>query len=444
MTKKRKLRALAITFALASSLAMVGCAGDPGPVDDGTSDGACESTSATTIWRLEDNTQQPLIEAVDRFKENWECGPLELQLQTNQGYLDKVRSAMNGNGRPGVWQNWGAGNIKDYLEADLVVDLQGAFDADPNLKAAFMPAVLEPAAKDGKYYGIPVSGTQPVLLFYNKTIFAEHGLNPPETFDDLLAAVEVLKAEGIIPIALSGQQTWTIQMYWQWLVDRVGGPEVFQRVANGDWQGGWSDPAVLRATEMIYQLVEVGAFGDNYASVSYGAGGTETLMTEGRAAMYLMGSWAYGSMKSTAPGFVADDLGYINPPAVTGGKGDPGNVAGNPTTYLSISVSANQETANAFLSEMYSDAYIRSIVAQGEVPVTNNADKYINEAADPEFFEFQLNLVKSAKAFQQSWDTAIGDDAMTPVKAEMQRLILKQIDPQGFVDAVLELEPDSN
>jgi xylobiose transport system substrate-binding protein len=397
---------------------------------------AAKDIPVTTLWRLQDNTEQPLADAVARFNASSTLGQLEFQAQVNQGYLDKLRSSMNGSGRPGMYQNWGGGNNKDYVEAGLVVDLDEAFAANPDLKSAFMPSVLEIGTWDGKYYGIPISGTQPVLLFYNKTLFAEAGLEPPTTFAELENCVTVFKERGITPIALAGTQSWTQQMYWQWLVDRVGGPDVFKRIAAGDWSG-WSDPAVLKATQMIEGLAKSGAFGDNYASVAYGAGGTETMMIEGKAAMYLMGSWAYGSMKATNPDFVANDLGYINPPAVEDGVGDPGDVAGNPTTFLSISTSADKETAFAFLPELYSEQYVKDLIAGGEVPVTTNAADYVGDAENAEFLLYQLELVQNAPSFQQSWDTALGDDLMSPVKTEMQRLILGQITAEEFIAAVL-------
>ena len=32
-----------------------------------------------------------------------------------------------------------------------------------------------------RQYGLPMNGIQPVMLFYNKTVFAEAGLKPPKT-----------------------------------------------------------------------------------------------------------------------------------------------------------------------------------------------------------------------------------------------------------------------
>jgi len=93
---------------------------------------------------------------------------------------------------------------------------------------------------DGKIYGVPNSGVQPVLFYYNKDIFSKLHLNPPQTWNELLQAVTKLKQQNIIPIALAGGSKWPYLMYEEYLVDRYGGPDAFNAVlANqgNSWSG---------------------------------------------------------------------------------------------------------------------------------------------------------------------------------------------------------------
>src|SRR5256885_724009 len=80
---------------------------------------------------------------------------------------------------------------------------------------------------DGKMYGVPTSGVQPVLFMYNKDIFKQYNLNAPQTWDELLKAVTTLKAHNVIPIALAGSSKWPYLMWAEYLTDRIGGPEAF-------------------------------------------------------------------------------------------------------------------------------------------------------------------------------------------------------------------------
>src|SRR5690606_34519937 len=128
----------------------------------------------------------------------------------------------------------GGGNLAEYVKADQVVDLTEALEANPEFKEAFLPSVLDVAKIDGSYYGVPMQGVLPVVLFYNKKVFEDAGVEPPATYDDLLDLVDTFKKEGVTPIVLPGAQAWTELMWLEYLVDRVGGADVFQAIAAGE------------------------------------------------------------------------------------------------------------------------------------------------------------------------------------------------------------------
>jgi xylobiose transport system substrate-binding protein len=266
-------------------------------------------------------------------------------------------------------------------------------------------------------------------------------VQPPTTWSDVTNLVKVFKAKGVTPftVAGSGTSSWTELMWIEYLVDRLAGPQLFQKIAAGDWSH-WSDPAILQTAQMVEELVGTGAFGDKFGSVNYGAGGTSTLLATGRAAMQLMGSWDYATLAGIDPAFTKSDLGYVTFPAIEGGKGDAANVVGNPTNYISMTTAAARTTAADFLKTTYSDAYVQGLVKMGEVPVTANAKAALSAAADPAYANFQFNLVQNAPAFTQSWDQALGSTLATPMLTAIQKLFNGQSSPQQFVSAVLAIQ----
>src|SRR5690606_8761881 len=152
---------------------------------------------------------------------------------------------------------------------------------NPDLENKFLPSVFQNAVVDGKPYGIPMRGTQPVLLFHNKNVLKKAGVQPPKTWDELLNAVEALKDEGVTPIALGGGDVWPTQMWFQYLFDRIAGPELFAKAIEGD-KSAWEAPESKRALKMIRELVDAGAFGKNYDSVKYTNGGSVALVAQGK------------------------------------------------------------------------------------------------------------------------------------------------------------------
>jgi len=399
-----------------------------------------EGGGKLNYWTQQDPTDPVLQAAVDSFNAA-DDADVELQAFASNGYKDKVRAAMGSSEMPGMFFNWGGGSLDDYTSAGLLVDLGEAVQANPELESSFLPSVLEIGKVDGTLVGVPMRGTQPVFIFYNKQVLADAGIEPPATYADLEAAVATLSDQGVTPFAVAGNADsgWTELMWVSYLVDRIGGPEVFERIRSGD-ASGWQDPAVLQAAEEIRSLVDSGAFGTNFQSVSYGSGGTSTLLSSGKAAMQLMGSWEYATQVADSPEFAAEGLGWVPFPAYEGGKGDPANVVGNPSNYISVTTSADRATAFDFLETTYSEEYVQGLVDAGEVPVTTNAEELLASAPNPDYAQFQYDLVADAPAFTQSWDQALGLDIGTPLITEIQKLFNGQSTPEQFVSAASALQ----
>ncbi|RCV54111.1 sugar-binding protein [Marinitenerispora sediminis] len=392
------------------------------------------------VWMYQDSLNVVQQAAVDRF--NAEHGPdvtATMVEVPGDGYEDRLRTVMGSDDQPDVFFNWGGGGIRPYVEAGTLLPLDDLLADDPELRDAFLPAVLQAGQVDGVQYGIPLRGTQPVLLFYNREVFAEAGAEPPRTWEDVLDLVEVFQEAGVTPFALAGATPWTEQMWLQYLVDRYGGPEVFARIQSGDHEG-WRDPAVLRAAETVRDLVERGAFGDNFGSVSYTEGAASALLAQGRAAMHLMGAWEYSTQLADAPAFAESGLGYVPFPAMPGGAGDPANLVGNPTNFFSVTAdSPHTEHALAFLRTTADEEYVRDMVANGEVPTTADAAEHFADAPDPEYAEFQYELVQRAPSFTLSWDQALPPSVAAPMHTEIQRLFNGQSTPERFTDALAAL-----
>ncbi|MBM9623107.1 extracellular solute-binding protein [Streptomyces zhihengii] len=351
-------------------------------------------------------------------------------------YVNKLRTAMGSPNAPDIFFNWGGGSIKPYVDAGQLVDLTSAFASDPVLKDGFLSPVVTAGSLDGKVYGVPMRGMQPVILFYNKSLFAENGLQPPKTWDDLTEAVTVFKAKKITPFALGGTDAWTQLMWLEYLLDRIGGADVFRKIQNGD-SSAWGDPAVLRAATMAKQLVDDGAFGKNFTSVSYSNGGAPALFAQGKAAMHLMGSWEYSTQLGKAPDFAAKDLGWTAFPTVTGGTGDAGNVVGNPTNYWSVNArTKHKDAALAFLKHMASQDYTKALVANGDIPTTADAGETLASSPNPGFAAFQYEMVQRAPDFTLSWDQALEADQATPMLTEINKLFAGRSTPEQFVAAL--------
>jgi len=99
-----------------------------------------------------------------------------------------------------------------------------ALDEDSAIKDVFVPGVLELfQGQDGKTYQWPyVYNT--VQFWYNKDLFAEVGVSPPQTYDEWLAVNDKLVEAGYAPIAAESDIAFYQIDFLTYYVERVKGP----------------------------------------------------------------------------------------------------------------------------------------------------------------------------------------------------------------------------
>ncbi|CAL9533556.1 Multiple sugar-binding protein [Streptomyces sp. enrichment culture] len=428
----RTLRALAATAACAVAATALAACGSSGP-NRGDGD-------SLSVWVYQDGSTVIQEEFVEKFNETSDI-KLDLVQIPGDNYTDRMRTAMGSPNAPDIFFNWGGGSISDFVAEDMLIDLTPILDEDPEFKDAFIPSILDSGSVDGRYYGIPMRGVQPVILFYNKTAFAEAGVEPPATWDDLLHVIDVFIDRDTVPAVVAGADPWTELMWLEYLLDRRGGAEIFERIRNGD-ATGWDDPAVQWMAEAVKELVDAGTFGNNFRSVNYTADGASTFFAQGGGVMHLMGSWEYANQLSQQPEFAAEDLGFATFPTVPDGTGDPRSVVGNPTNYWSVSSSVEGERLDAaleFLRMSASDEYAQALIDNGDIPTTSGAESLLDSHANPEFARFQYDMVAEAPSFTLSWDQALPAGDAPALHDNIEKLFGGQISPDAFVAAMRDL-----
>ncbi|MBW8797464.1 MAG: extracellular solute-binding protein [Streptomyces sp.] len=396
------------------------------------------SSGAIHVLVYGDSANKVEKQIVDTFNKT---SKVKVVLDTIPGadYQSKLNTIINTPQAPDIFFNWGGGSIAPFAKKNLLLPLDDMIAKDPGLKANFLPSVFNTAVVDGKSYGVPMRGTQPVLLFNNKKVLAGAGLSVPQTWDDLINDVKVLKGKGLTPIALGGGDQWPTLMWFEYVFDRVAGPDLFQKALAGD-KSAWARPESQKALSMLKQLVDAGAFGSNFDSVKFTDGGSPALLAKGKAAFELMGSWEYSTQQSNNPDFAKNDLGYSAFPTVSGGKGDPKDLVGNTNNFYSVlKKTKHPDTVAAFLKLMYSDEFVKAQLGIGNLPTTTNTPKFLSTSASPDYSKFQFDLVKAAPSFQLSWDQAYPQSEATPLHTAIQKFFDGKTDANGFIQAMQSL-----
>jgi raffinose/stachyose/melibiose transport system substrate-binding protein len=418
---------LGLAAGTAATVALAGCGGGGGGAAAG----------AATYWFLTGPPGEQIRQAsVDRFNQANPDAKITATTFQNDAYKTKIKTAIGAGQAPTIIWGWGGGGLRSYVQANQVEDLTSWFAENAAVKDRLFPSSFGAATIDGKIYAMPAETVQPIVLYWNKKLFDKVGAEPPQSWDDLMSLVPKFNSAGVAPISLGGQSRWTNMMWLEFLFDRIGGPEVFQAVFDGE-KDAWSNPASIEGLTKAQELIKANGFVKGFSSITADSNADQALLYTGKAAMMLHGTWTYGNMKEAGGDFVSGgNLGYMNFPAIEGGKGDLSNTVGNPGQYYSISSKATpeaKETAKKFFSTaVLSDAEVKEWTDNGAIPIVKGTDSQLSSSKDAEFLTFVYDTASKAKVFAQSWDQALSPTAAEKLLDNIAKLFQLSITPQQF------------
>lgn len=192
-------------------------------------------------------------------------------------------------GNPPTAMQFNTGKQFDDLVANgMLSDLEKLATAT-NLRKVVPPAIVGAVVRDGKVFAIPVNVHGQNWFFYNIEVLKKAGVEPPNSFDDVLAAADKLKAAGIIPLALGGQKWQERSLFNAVLLDK-GGKQLFLDVYTKR-DPKLTQTAGFKAAAETYgklrAMVDAGSPGRNWNDAT-------NLVITGKAAVQVMGDWAKG------------------------------------------------------------------------------------------------------------------------------------------------------
>ncbi len=205
----------------------------------------------------------------------------------DQPYQQKIKIYATAKQLPDLFKYWSFSTLlKPMVEGKFLQPLdKAAFE-----KLGYVAGSLETNMYGGKLYGIPVSGDLWVV-YYNKKLFADAGAAVPKTVEELLELAPKFKAKGIIPMVTDGKDAWPLSITFDLLSQRVSG-DFTQTQKALDRKARFTDPAFVEGARLLQKMVQTGLFQEDLMVSDYGA--SRNLFGQGRAAMYLMGSWEMG------------------------------------------------------------------------------------------------------------------------------------------------------
>ena len=178
-------------------------------------------------------------------------------------------------------------DITDWAKEGALADLTATATAEGWDKV--VPVALQAFSTDaGKWVAAPVNVHSTNWVWINKAALDAAGGKAPETWEELVAVMDAMKANGITPLAHGGQ-AWQEATVFDAVVLSLGAD--FYKAAMIDL-----DPAALGGDKMVEAFNRMATLrsyvDDNFSGRDWNL--ASAMVINGEAGMQMMGDWAKG------------------------------------------------------------------------------------------------------------------------------------------------------
>lgn len=241
------MRAVAALAAVA--LAAAGCGNDAEPGGSGTGGaatgpdltGKTVEVAATWSGTEQENFQAVLDEFAKRTKATvrYTSGGNDLPVLIN--------SRLAGGAPPDVALIAQPGVVAELVKRGAVKELTG--DAASAVGANYSDAWKQLGTVDGKLYGVYFKAANKSVVWYRTDDFADAGVQPPKTWDELKTVSTTLAESGKTPMVAAGGDGWVLTDWFENVYLRVAGPENYDKLAKHEIP--WTDPTVVQTLQIL-------------------------------------------------------------------------------------------------------------------------------------------------------------------------------------------------
>jgi ABC-type glycerol-3-phosphate transport system substrate-binding protein len=314
----------------AATTAAPGTTGAPGttaeaPTTVATTAGEAEPITVMASWGGDE--QAGFTEVLNAFTE---ATGIPVTYESERDVPTVLPTRVAGGNPPDVAMVPRPGIVASFVADGVVVPLCCGTGDDildeATLQANYAQAFIDLGTFDGQFYGLLAKANSKSVIWYKPASFEELGVQPPETWDELLAIVDAYVAAGKTPFSIGGQDGWTLTDWFENIYVRVAGPELYNQLFITH-EIPWTDPTVVEAMEHFRTIIS--PTDDKLAG---GAAGTNStgfidafdIVLRGDAEMYYEGAFMGSFAAQNFPDLVAvEDYSWFPFPEINAEFGKP-------------------------------------------------------------------------------------------------------------------------
>jgi glucose/mannose transport system substrate-binding protein len=267
-------------------------------------------------------------------------------------------------GNPPTSSQFNTGKQFDDLVAQGLLNNLDKVAEDGKWKSFLPPAFVDSITRDGHIYAVPVNVHGQNWMFWSKGALEKAGLSaPPSDWDGFFAALDKLKAAGLIPIALGGQPWQERSLFNSVLLSTD--KDLYLKVYEEKSDDALKSPKFKEVVETYAKMrgyVDPGSPGRNWNDAT-------ALLITNKAGIQFMGDWMKGEFKAAGQ---EPDKNYV---CVIGLKDENLMIGGDvfvfPKTTDAGQVKAQELLAQTMLSP---ETQVLFNKEKGSMPVRTDVD----------------------------------------------------------------------
>jgi len=376
-----------------------------------------------SIWVGKDSKAPAVAALVEQFNEEY-AGKIKVEVEEQpdyDGYEQKIRTSISAKVIPDVFTIKYNPTTLAFYDSDALLDFSKVMDN--KWKSNFNEGTLSLATHKGMLKTLPYE-VAITPIWYNKALFDKAGAKIPETWDDLMNAMDKLKAAGITPTSqmTGGSNAWTSMLWYSHIVASLGGADA--------WSKPLTDPVYVKAAEKLLDLYS----NDNTTMDAIGgdAGVSGGHFLAGETAMFINGPWYIGRVKKDAPAVY--DNTVVGPAPAAGSK--KGAMIGFlQTNFAAANLQgkddAKQEAILTFLKWMTKPENVAGISKEAGSMFAIRYDS--SGISDPLQRQF-IDAANNAKFTNVHLEGAFKTEVVSEFGQALGKMALDKATPQEFVE----------
>jgi raffinose/stachyose/melibiose transport system substrate-binding protein len=220
-----------VAVAAATALILTGCSGAAGTTDPTDVDPDGDIVPREISWLLSRPADGGVITAMEQIADEYAAdhpgfGLNLITTPDRPSYIQKYETLAAANKLPELFDTDATPFAQKLADQGRMVDVDALLN-DLGLADDYRDAALNyQRFDDGSLYMVPFE-FQLEYFWYNSALLDEAGVAIPATLDDFPAMCEALRAKGITPIALDGQDQWPLERYMAYYPFRLAGQSTF-------------------------------------------------------------------------------------------------------------------------------------------------------------------------------------------------------------------------